>query len=257
MSGPPFLVLALVVALGCAARPLLTGAPEAGSGGVGGPGSTGGAAGASVSSACVAGQAILPDTLRNARDLGATPLPSDRSVACGALYRGGAIAGLSGDGCRAFETLGVRTVIDLRTTSERAGSPDAACLTATNVSAPMPTPFNVSPADYLVDLNTTDSIARGFAVLADEAAYPVFVHCTYGRDRTGVFTAVVLSTLGASREVIMEEYALSQATVGAFPNSLAAVLDRLQEVGGVEAFLGSAGVTPEQIAAVRARLAAR
>jgi protein tyrosine phosphatase (PTP) superfamily phosphohydrolase (DUF442 family) len=250
-------MVAFMLVLGCSARPLGT-LPVDDGDGTDGTAGTGGTAGSGVPPACVAGEPVLPDTLRNARDLGGTPLADSGSVACGAIYRGAALKGLSSAGCAGFASLGIRTVIDLRTPTERTGSPDPACVAETTnlVPAPMPIPYNVSPVDYVADLETSSAIVQIFQVLADEAAYPVFIHCTYGRDRTGVVSAVVLSTLGASRDVIQKEYALSAATVGAYPPSLAAVLDRLRDAGGVEAFLAAAGVTPDQIAAVRARLIA-
>jgi hypothetical protein len=44
------------------------------------------------------------------------------------------------------------------------------------------------------------------------------------------------------------------ATVGAFPDSLAALLDEIQRRGGIDASLRASGVTDEQLAALRARV---
>jgi protein-tyrosine phosphatase len=100
----------------------------------------------------------------------------------------------------------------------------------------MPIPYNVSPADYVADLNASASIAAAFTVLGDPAAYPVYIHCTYGRDRTGVLAAVILSALGAKRADILQEYLISQRTVGATPASLTAVLDEIELRGPDRAF---------------------
>ena len=43
---------------------------------------------------------------------------------------------------------------------------------------------------------------RLFGILANEENLPVVLHCTAGKDRTGVSTAFLLSILGVSREVI-------------------------------------------------------
>ncbi len=40
--------------------------------------------------------------------------------------------------------------------------------------------------------------------------YPVLVHCTSGKDRTGVVIAAILKILGIPYEVIIEEYLLSE-----------------------------------------------
>lgn len=54
---------------------------------------------------------------------------------------------------------------------------------------------------------------RVFEVLADAECYPVLIHCTAGKDRTGVITALTLSLLGVDRSVIEEDYALSNRDV--------------------------------------------
>ena len=50
---------------------------------------------------------------------------------------------------------------------------------------------------------------RLFGILADESNLPVVLHCTAGKDRTGVSTAFLLSILGVSRDVIEEDYLLT------------------------------------------------
>ena len=50
---------------------------------------------------------------------------------------------------------------------------------------------------------------RLFGILADEDNLPVVLHCTAGKDRTGVSTAFLLSVLGVSREVIEADYLLT------------------------------------------------
>jgi protein-tyrosine phosphatase len=204
------------------------------------------------------GRPILADRLTNARDLGGTPLGADAAVPYGVLYRGPPLAGLSELGCAELGELGVATIVDLRIQSERDARPEDACALeqAHLVLAPLPVPYSVSPDDYIADLNATDSIAVAFGALGDDAAYPVYVHCTWGRDRTGVLSALILSALGATREDIMHEYLLSDASVGAYPRSLAAMLDELESQGGIDAYLKAAGVSAEQVATLRARAVA-
>ena len=50
---------------------------------------------------------------------------------------------------------------------------------------------------------------RLFGILADESNLPVVLHCTAGKDRTGVSTAFLLSILGVSRHLIEEDYLLT------------------------------------------------
>ncbi len=205
---------------------------------------------------CDRAQRILLDDVVNARDLGGVPLLGLGSTACSTLFRGPPLSSSSPNLCGDVASLGIQTVIDLRTDGERASVPDASCVTDTTrvVSAPLPIPYNVSPADYIADLNASESIAIAFAALSDDSAYPIYFHCTWGRDRTGILAALVLAALGASREAILEDYTLSSWTVGAYPDSLRAALDEVDRRGGIEAYLSSVGVSAEQLSALRARL---
>lgn len=197
--------------------------------------------------------AILVGEVVNARDLGGTPLADGAVVAPGVLFRGAPLSDLTAAGCRELAALGIRTVIDLRTESVRENRPDDPCVheQANVLYAPLPVPSNVSPEDYLADLNTTDSIAAAFRAMGDEAAYPIYFHCTWGRDRTGVLAAVVLLALGAERSAIMDEYLLSRPTVGAYPDSLAAVLDDIEQRGGVGAYFDDAAIAGEWVTTLR------
>lgn len=46
--------------------------------------------------------------------------------------------------------------------------------------------------------------------LANEPEKPFIVHCTAGKDRTGVFCALILSLCGVQDEIIANEYALTE-----------------------------------------------
>jgi protein-tyrosine phosphatase len=46
-------------------------------------------------------------------------------------------------------------------------------------------------------------------LLACRENFPLLIHCASGKDRTGYGAAVILMTAGASREVILEDYALT------------------------------------------------
>jgi protein-tyrosine phosphatase len=48
-----------------------------------------------------------------------------------------------------------------------------------------------------------------------DLAFPVFVHCTSGKDRTGVVVAALLKILQIPDDIIIEEYLLSEGEVKA------------------------------------------
>jgi protein tyrosine/serine phosphatase len=117
-----------------------------------------------------------------------------------------------------------------------------------------------------------------FGILANEDNLPVVLHCTAGKDRTGVSTAFLLSILGVNREVIEADYLLTnldikrqadfiESTVG-YPEgydrermiSVAGVPKDAMKVflDGIESKWGSAveylekiGVTQEQMDEIR------
>ena len=119
---------------------------------------------------------------------------------------------------------------------------------------------------------------RLFGILADEENLPVLLHCTAGKDRTGVSTAFLLSVLGVSRDIIEADYLLTnldterqadfiESTVG-YPEgynrekmiSIAGVpkdamkdfLDGVESKwGSVVNYLEKIGVTQEQMDQVR------
>jgi hypothetical protein len=196
---------------------------------------------------------VLADHVENARDLGGVALQESSKVADGVLFRGPPLSALTEAGCAGVAELGIRSVIDLRVESEVSAKPDDACVLneAQLVAAPLPVPYNVSAADYIAVLDASESILRVFEVLGDEARYPVYFHCTWGRDRTGILAAVVLLALGATPDAIMDDYMVSDETVGAFPASLRAALDEIASRGGIDAYLAAAGVSPEQLATLR------
>jgi protein-tyrosine phosphatase len=201
---------------------------------------------------CDPNQPVLTAQMSNARDLGGTPLAGGGSVACGAIYRGPPLT-LSEEGCADAARLGLRTLLDLRMERERSLVPDASCVQAERVFAPLPIPYGLAAADYLNVLHETASIALAFHAFGDPDAYPIYFHCTYGRDRTGVVGALLLLSLGASRASVMEEYLLSQPSVGAYPDSLNAVLDEVEQRGGADAVLREAGITDDELRVLRER----
>jgi protein-tyrosine phosphatase len=206
-----------------------------------------------VDGACAPGRRILADEVVNARDLGGIGVAGEQRVACGALFRGPPLAALSAEGCAELDRLGIRTVVDLRTPAERTSRPEASCVSARAelVFAPLPIPYNLSAGDYIADLDATESMALAFEKFVSADAYPIYFHCTWGRDRTGVVAAVILLALGVARTDILEEYERSAASVGAYPESLVAVLDAIERRGGVESYLEVLGLTNDELVTLR------
>ena len=57
----------------------------------------------------------------------------------------------------------------------------------------------------------TAEVKAVFDVLADEASYPVLVHCTQGKDRTGLVVLLVLMLLDVPVRAIEGDYRFSES----------------------------------------------
>ncbi len=91
-----------------------------------------------------------------------------------------------------------------------------------------------------------------FADLANPDIYPVYLHCTYGCDRTGTVCYLLEAMLGVSRDDCLREYSLSNL----YLQHILTVEQGLSVYDGTlqqqtEAYLRSCGVTQEQIESIK------
>jgi len=192
------------------------------------------------------GRGPLVPSLPNLRDVGGHPTRHGGRVRTGLLFRSTDLARLDDAGAVALARLGIRTVYDLRTEAERAGSPDRLPAGASHVvldvlrGSTRMTPADmgdalVSPeeaerifgggraAQFFVDgyrefvqlPSARAAYGRFFAELARPDRRPGLVHCTGGKDRTGWAVAVLLLFLGVPEEAVMEEYLRSGPAMAA------------------------------------------
>ena len=176
----------------------------------------------------------LNDPAYNFRDLGGLPTEDGRITRHGVLYRSATLHDLGPDGAAALrDGPGIGCVVDLRTPDEIAaqGAATAAAWGARCVNLPIVTPPMppAGPADllsrYFAYLETsTPSVVAVLRHLSRVLPPPVAVHCTSGKDRTGVVVALLLRLVGVTREAVAEDYA---ATASNIP----AVMERLGRRG--------------------------
>lgn len=154
----------------------------------------------------------------NFRDIGGLPA-GDRVTRSGVLFRSGSLARLTDEGREALRRLGVRRIVDLREDDELAFEPSRIDgLEVDTLRAPL---FLGSTASFFVDDVALPDMYRG---LVDEApdrivevvravlgAHPVLVHCTVGKDRTGVTVALILAAAGVDIDAVVEDYARTES----------------------------------------------
>ena len=184
--------------------------------------------------------------IENARDLGGIPVSGGGRIAPGRLIRSGHLAVMTeADALRLVDELGVHTVIDLRTDDEIAGKPDRLDMLDDVEFIQIPildiAQFGVTheggklrgawklirtvkrhPERILMDVYAKmvldDEGRQGFSrfieVLLDAREGAVLWHCSSGKDRAGLATALLLAAFGADRSEIMADYLASNGHMG-------------------------------------------
>ncbi len=137
------------------------------------------------------------------------------------LFRADGLGELTEADLGVMRELGIRTVIDLRSGGELERS-------RFNVDA-HPVSFHHLPfIDELPDADTWDQspgllgsqykemlddatpqIGSALSALVAPGAFPAVFHCTAGKDRTGLLSAIVLSLAGVPESTVVADYALS------------------------------------------------
>jgi protein-tyrosine phosphatase len=186
---------------------------------------------------------------------------------------------------------GVRTVIDLRNRIERQKIPCAFCdfNGVAYISLPLfpeETMSDIRKAsdDFKMSMlyidileRCGDAVRAFFAHCATVGSGRVLFHCSAGKDRTGVLSALLLKLAGVPDESIVEEYALTESNLKAFlsqlietgaaPGASGALLDEMMSArpdnmrrtlahingryGTVQSYLRAIGLSQENIRTVR------
>ncbi|WP_409329658.1 tyrosine-protein phosphatase [Trujillonella humicola] len=183
-----------------------------------------------------AARALAVDGLLNVRDLGGLSTPDGRRVRPGRVVRSDNLRGLTDAGAVALvRDLSPRLVVDLRTEDECAregrGLAEVAGVRYTNLPLQPKAALSAEQVaaglatnlldDYVLQIRDNGPpLLAALELLAEDGALPAVVHCTAGKDRTGVLVALLLDLLGVAREQIVADYA---ATTDNMPGILARI----------------------------------
>jgi protein tyrosine/serine phosphatase len=225
----------------------------------------------------------------NFRDLGGYQAADGRRIRWRTLFRADSLSRLSPADRSVLRQLGVATVIDLRTSYELEGGrfpveeiPVGFHHVPLLDTLPSPEKFDLAPgmlaAQYAeIARDAAPQIARVLTIVAERHAHPVIVHCTAGKDRTGVLVAVLLSLLGVDEQTVVHDYAQSAEAMEALraklverypegkdliegatevfsaaPANIEALLADLRaDYGSVEEYAEAAGAGPAVVAGLR------
>jgi hypothetical protein len=229
----------------------------------------------------------------NFRDIGGYPTADGGTVRWGRYFRAGRQDRMTEADLDKLKSLGIRSQIDLRRPDEARdqgrGPLEALGARYHNIAvipeggtdqlSRLVGDTGISGRRYLGYLEFGPQTWRDlFEIFADADRHPILLHCTAGKDRTGVSTAFLLAALGVERAVIEADYVLTnldverqadfiEATTGlpsgmdrstmlraaGIPeDAMGEFLDGLQERwGGPVGYLRSIGISDATLAAVR------
>ena len=170
---------------------------------------------------------------RNLRDVGGYATLDSKHVKKGVLYRSDHLAELRPSDLDVFATLGVKRVFDLRSKGEIEGDPNRLPKDGTIEVVELPMYFpSMDPAlmqrkilagdvkkgefhQLMMDayrhfaLEERPQLATILSDFSKPGSLPALIHCTHGKDRTGITVAVTLRAVGVPQETVVHDYMLS------------------------------------------------
>jgi protein-tyrosine phosphatase len=227
----------------------------------------------------------------NVRDLGGYPTASGQETAWRKVLRADSLHKLTAADRQELIDLGVSQMIDLRYEEEVAQAPnvfaagtDVAYTNISLISGNMGISTEQLPQNlaemYMGMLDDSQQAIRSvMQIIARSKDGIVLYHCTAGKDRTGVISALLLSLAGVSHEVIAQDYALTterlqaimpalrahrpaQLTeeqydmfLGSEPEGMLQMLEYMESTyHGADGYLRYIGISPDEIAALKRRM---
>ena len=197
-------------------------------------------------------------SIHNFRDFGGYKTQNGTSLKRGLLYRSGDLSKASNSDLDYIASLGINTVCDLRSEFERQKEPDR-----TPIAKPF-TFFNI-PMRPIVDYHgrslrrlfslmfgserKMDYIAESYLAYREYATnylpqlkalfhrisnpenLPLLVHCSAGKDRTGVVSSLIQLVLGVPFDTVMEDYLITNENLDAYTQEIYRRLSKLAYFG--------------------------
>ncbi|HKM64224.1 MAG TPA: tyrosine-protein phosphatase [Acidisphaera sp.] len=203
-------------------------------------------------------RSIALEGATNVRDLGGYVGAGGRRVRSGVVFRSASLAGMTPADIVTLDSLGLRTVCDLRGVAERSKRPaPLESLPHVQVhSLPIEPRVGASVRDLMATEEATGedvmslmrkaylayarefhfAYAQMFRMVANAENHAVLFHCSAGKDRTGFGAALLLTSLGVAWEDVLADYMATNELwqpdaelLERIPPPIAAVLLRVHE----------------------------
>ena len=211
-------------------------------------------------------RAVNIEGVSNTRDIGGVYTSDGNRIKQGMIYRGGKLNDITELGKKQFlYDLGIKTDLDLRSGGEGGAG----------VKSPVSDDlryYQTSGRYYLgsngIDTDTGKQImAEEIRLFADPDNYPVFIHCSLGRDRTGTLVFILQALCGVEKQDLIREYELSIFSVtGTLDNAnpVSSMISTYNYIDSnysgasfaekTENYLLGIGITADEIATIRSLL---
>lgn len=186
----------------------------------------------------------------NLRDIGGYLTQDGLQVRWGRIYRSGSIATLSDADFEVFAGLNIRMICDLRTEDEATEAPDRVPDSATyqhirtrdvdnqlrHLGSMLFKPHYLHHmlkhiyTEVILEQNAPMFKAI-FERVAQAENLPLLIHCTAGKDRTGLAVALLLLVLGVDEQAVLADYSQSNLAFGQIKHASERLLMRLYRLG--------------------------
>ena len=168
---------------------------------------------------------IFLDGTHNTRELGGYETTDGKKVKWGVLYRSDKLSDLSTDDQEYLSSLGIKNVIDFRSSNEKSEDPDLIPDGMRYIQLPIEADGAIRPkveammrgqdqgdlGELLVEANAEfvskyKGVYKDFLETLANEQKPSLFHCTAGKDRAGFAAAITLLAVGVPMETVINDY---------------------------------------------------
>jgi protein-tyrosine phosphatase len=195
------------------------------------------------------------ESIINFRDFGSYKTYNGTLIKKGLLYRSGDLSKATDTDLEQLSSLGIKTICDLRSETERNNEPDrmptARPFTFFNIPMRPIIDYHARSlrrlfslmfgqerrVDYIAEsqqayreyaINYLPQLKALFQRISNPENLPLLIHCSAGKDRTGVVSGLLQLVLGVPFETVMDDYLISNEHLNGYKQD---VFRRLSKLG--------------------------